>query len=136
MVQRNREAFSTAFTVSVDAADGITTGISAPDRSRTLSVLADPKAKAGDLVQPGHIFPLVAKNGGVLRRAGHTEAAVDLATMAGMEPAGVICEILNDDGTKARFAGTHGLRAPARLEDRHHRKPHPLSPGARETRGA
>ena len=101
MVQRNREAFSTNFTVSVDAANGISTGISAPDRAQTISILADPKSKAADLVQPGHIFPLVAKNGGVLRRAGHTEAAVDLASMAGMEPAGVICEILNDDGTMA-----------------------------------
>jgi len=116
MVQRNREAFSTNFTVSVDAAHGISTGISAPDRAHTLSILADPKSKAADLVQPGHIFPLVAKNGGVLRRAGHTEAAVDLASMAGMEPAGVICEILNDDGTMARlpqlieFAREHGLK--------------------------
>jgi 3,4-dihydroxy 2-butanone 4-phosphate synthase/GTP cyclohydrolase II len=116
MVQRNREAFSTNFTVSVDAAHGVTTGISASDRARAIAVLADPKSQADDLVQPGHIFPLIAKKGGVLRRAGHTEAAVDLATMAELEPAGAICEILNDDGTMARlpqlveFARLHGLK--------------------------
>jgi 3,4-dihydroxy 2-butanone 4-phosphate synthase/GTP cyclohydrolase II len=103
MVQKNRDAFSTNFTVSVDAAEGITTGISAPDRAKTIAVLANPQSKDGDLVQPGHVFPLIAKNGGVLRRAGHTEAAVDLAVMAGLEPAGVICEIMNDDGTMARL---------------------------------
>ncbi len=116
MVQKNRDAFSTNFTVSVDAAEGITTGISAPDRARTISILADPASKDGDLVQPGHVFPLIAKAGGVLRRAGHTEAAVDLAQMAGLEPSGVICEILNEDGTMARlpelvkFAKEHGLK--------------------------
>jgi 3,4-dihydroxy 2-butanone 4-phosphate synthase/GTP cyclohydrolase II len=116
MVKRNREAFSTNFTVSVDAAKGISTGISAPDRARTIEVLMNGASVESDLVQPGHIFPLIAKRGGVLRRAGHTEAAVDLAQMAGMEPAGVICEILNDDGTMARlpqllkFAKTHGLK--------------------------
>lgn len=116
MVQKNRDAFSTNFTVSVDAAVGITTGISAPDRAKTISVLANPASKDGDLVQPGHVFPLIAKNGGVLRRAGHTEAAVDLAQMAGLEPAGVICEIMNDDGTMARlpelvkFAKEHDLK--------------------------
>ncbi len=116
MVQRNREAFSTNFTVSVDAAKGVTTGISASDRARAIAILADPSSRADDLVQPGHIFPLVAKKGGVLRRAGHTEAAVDLATMAELEPAGVICEILNDDGSMARlpqlveFAKMHGLK--------------------------
>ena len=116
MVQKNRDAFSTNFTVSVDAATGISTGISAPDRARTISVLTNPESKEGDLVQPGHVFPLIAKNGGVLRRAGHTEAAVDLAQMAGLEPAGVICEIMNDDGTMARlpelvkFAKEHDLK--------------------------
>lgn len=116
MVQKNREAFSTNFTVSVDAAKGVTTGISASDRAKAISVLADPLSRADDLVQPGHIFPLIAKRGGVLRRAGHTEAAVDLATMADLEPAGVICEILNDDGSMARlpqlveFAHQHGLK--------------------------
>lgn len=116
MVQRTGDNFQTNFTVSVDAARGISTGISAPDRARTIEVLADPASRAADLVQPGHIFPLIAKNGGVLRRAGHTEAAVDLARMAQLEPAGVICEILNDDGTMARlpqlieFAREHHLR--------------------------
>ncbi|MEI6537080.1 MAG: bifunctional 3,4-dihydroxy-2-butanone-4-phosphate synthase/GTP cyclohydrolase II [Verrucomicrobiaceae bacterium] len=116
MVQRTGDTFQTNFTVSVDASKGVTTGISAPDRARTIEVLASLTSKAGDLVQPGHIFPLIAKNGGVLRRAGHTEAAVDLATMAGLEPAGVICEIMNDDGTMARlphlieFAREHHLK--------------------------
>lgn len=116
MVQRNRDTFSTNFTVSVDAAKDISTGISAPDRARTISILASPDSRGADLVQPGHIFPLVAKPGGVLRRAGHTEAAVDLATLAGLEPAGVICEIMSEDGTMARlpelvaFAKTHGLK--------------------------
>lgn len=103
MVQVNRESHKTAFTVSVDAAEGITTGISAFDRARTLSVLADPDAKPESLVQPGHIFPLRAKDGGVLERAGHTEAAVDLASLAGLHPSAAICEILNDDGTMARL---------------------------------
>ena len=116
MARKNRDAFSTNFTVSVDAAEGITTGISAPDRARTISVLTNPASKEGDLVQPGHVFPLIAKAGGVLRRAGHTEAAVDLAVLAGLEPAGVICEIMNDDGTMARlpelvkFAKEHDLK--------------------------
>ena len=116
MVQRNREAFATNFTVSVDAKKGISTGISAPDRAHTIKVLMDAASTEADLVQPGHIFPLIAKPGGVLRRAGHTEAAVDLAQMAGLEPAGVICEILNDDGTMARlpelikFAKEHALK--------------------------
>src|SRR5213078_1171683 len=99
----NREMYSTDFTVSVDAADGVTTGISAHDRARTIQVIANPISEPNDLVQPGHVFPLRAKDGGVLRRAGHTEAAVDLATMAGLQPAGVLCEILHDDGTMARL---------------------------------
>lgn len=103
MVQQNRESFSTNFTVTVDAAHGISTGISAADRAQTLCVLADPGSLATDLVQPGHIFPLIAKPGGVLRRAGHTEAAVDLATLAGLRPAGVICEIMNKNGAMARL---------------------------------
>jgi len=103
MVQQNREAMRTAFTVSVDAADGITTGISAFDRARTIQVLARADARPADLVQPGHVFPLCARPGGVLERAGHTEAAVDLAALAGLSPAAVICEILNDDGTMARL---------------------------------
>lgn len=103
MVPENRESQSTAFTVSVDAAEGITTGISAYDRAATVAVLASPESRPEQLVQPGHIFPLRAKDGGVLERAGHTEAAVDLASLAGLHPSGVICEILNDDGTVARL---------------------------------
>jgi 3,4-dihydroxy 2-butanone 4-phosphate synthase/GTP cyclohydrolase II len=116
MVKQNRDAFSTNFTASVDAAEGITTGISAPDRAKAIAVLANPSAKPEDLKQPGHTFPLIAKNGGVLRRAGHTEAAVDLARIAGLDPSGVICEIMSDDGTMSRlpelkvFAKEHGLK--------------------------
>ncbi|MCF6093482.1 bifunctional 3,4-dihydroxy-2-butanone-4-phosphate synthase/GTP cyclohydrolase II [Microaerobacter geothermalis] len=101
MVERNTDAHETAFTVSVDYKD-TTTGISASERSRTIRALIDPNSKAADFRRPGHIFPLIAKNGGVLRRAGHTEAAVDLARMCGASPAGVICEIMNEDGTMAR----------------------------------
>lgn len=103
MVQQNRESHGTAFTVSVDAAEGITTGISVHDRTATIRILADPNSTPDQLVQPGHIFPLRARPGGVLERAGHTEAAVDLASMAGLHPAAVICEILNEDGTCARL---------------------------------
>lgn len=103
MVQQNREAHRTAFTVSVDAAEGITTGISAFDRAHTIQLLANPATRSDELVQPGHIFPLCARPGGVLERAGHTEAAVDLAALAGLRPAAVICEILNEDGTMARL---------------------------------
>src|SRR6202451_3421703 len=103
MVQQNRESFRTDFQVSVDAARGISSGISAADRAATVCVMASPTAVPDDLVQPGHIFPLRAKSGGVLQRAGHTEAAVDLATLAGSRPIGVICEIMNDDGTMARL---------------------------------
>ena len=116
MVRRNTESHGTNFTVAVDAADGVTTGISAADRARTVQILANPLAEPRDLVRPGHILPLQAKQGGVLRRAGHTEAAVDLARLAGLEPAGVICEILNEDGTMARlpqlleFAEKHDLK--------------------------
>ncbi len=101
MSRRNTEALKTAFTISVDAAHGITTGISAADRARTVQILASPDSKPSELVKPGHIFPLQAADGGVLRRAGHTEAATDLATLAGLEPAGVICEIMHPDGTMA-----------------------------------
>ena len=116
MVAQNREMYRTDFTVSVDAARGVTTGISAQDRAATIKTIANPKSAPEDLVQPGHVFPLRAKDGGVLRRAGHTEAAVDLARMAGLQPAGVLCEILHDDGTMARlpelmeFRKKHGLR--------------------------
>ena len=115
-VQENRESYRTDFLVSVDAAKGITTGTSAHDRARTIQALVDPKAAPSDLVQPGHVFPLRAKSGGVLRRAGHTEASVDLARLAGLQPAGVICEILSADGSMARlpelmeFKARHGLR--------------------------
>jgi 3,4-dihydroxy 2-butanone 4-phosphate synthase / GTP cyclohydrolase II len=116
MVVQNREMYRTDFTVSVDASRGVTTGISAYDRATTILAIANPKSSPEDLVQPGHVFPLRAKDGGVLRRAGHTEAVVDLAGMAGLEPAGVLCEILHDDGTMARlpelmeFRKKHGLR--------------------------
>ncbi|MBL9201903.1 MAG: bifunctional 3,4-dihydroxy-2-butanone-4-phosphate synthase/GTP cyclohydrolase II [Opitutaceae bacterium] len=116
MVAVNRESLGTDFQVSVDAAKGITSGISAADRAKTVAVMAAPNSRPGDLVRPGHIFPLKAKPGGVLQRAGHTEAAVDLARLAGARPIGVICEIMNDDGTMARlpalqrFARRHRLK--------------------------
>lgn len=103
MVARNRESHRTDFTVSVDAAEGISTGISAYDRTRTIQLLANPSTSPEELVQPGHVFPLRARPGGVLERAGHTEAAVDLATLAGQPPMGVICELVNDDGTVQRL---------------------------------
>ncbi|MGD2294819.1 MAG: bifunctional 3,4-dihydroxy-2-butanone-4-phosphate synthase/GTP cyclohydrolase II [Candidatus Aminicenantes bacterium] len=103
MVADNTAAFQTAFTVSVDAKEGIATGISAYDRAKTIQVAIDPKATPSDLARPGHIFPLQAKNGGVLERAGQTEAAVDVARLAGLYPAGVICEIMNEDGTMSRM---------------------------------
>jgi 3,4-dihydroxy 2-butanone 4-phosphate synthase / GTP cyclohydrolase II len=112
----NASRHQTAFTVSIEARDGISTGISAHDRARTVQVAIDPGKSARDIVSPGHIFPLVARDGGTLVRAGHTEAAVDIARMAGLLPAGVICEIMNDDGTMARlpdlvkFAQFHGLK--------------------------
>ncbi len=116
MVKQNREIFGTDFQVSVDAAKGISTGISAADRARTIKIMADPTAVPEDLVQPGHVFPLRARPGGVLQRAGHTEAAVDLAKLAGCRPIGVICEIMSDNGTMARlpqllkFARRHRLK--------------------------
>ncbi len=116
MTQNNTESMGTAFTVSVDARSGVTTGISAYDRAATIGVLIDPISRPFDLVSPGHTFPLQAMEGGVLRRAGHTEAAVDLARMAGLQPAGVICEIMAEDGTMARlpvleeFAERHALK--------------------------
>jgi 3,4-dihydroxy 2-butanone 4-phosphate synthase/GTP cyclohydrolase II len=115
MAAHNTERMQTAFTVSVDAREGVSTGISAADRAHTISLLADPGTTSYDLVRPGHVFPLRAKPGGVLRRPGHTEAAVDLARLAGLRPAGVICEIVQEDGTMARlpellvFAERHGL---------------------------
>jgi 3,4-dihydroxy 2-butanone 4-phosphate synthase/GTP cyclohydrolase II len=102
MTDRNETPYGTAFTVSVEAREGVTTGLSAPDRSRTIQVAIDPSSRPDDLVQPGHVFPLRAREGGVLARAGQTEAAVDLARLAGLMPAGVVCEIMNEDGTMAR----------------------------------
>ena len=116
MAQRNGTQHGTAFTVSIEAATGVTTGISAADRARTIQAAVAKDAQPSDLVQPGHIFPLQAKDGGVLMRAGHTEAGCDLAAMAGLSPASVICEIMKDDGTMARlpdlevFAREHGLK--------------------------
>jgi len=116
MVTRNGTKHGTAFTVSIEAREGVTTGISAADRARTVQAAVARHAKATDLVQPGHIFPLQAQDGGVLMRAGHTEAGCDLSAMAGLTPASVICEIMNDDGTMARlpdlevFAQQHGLK--------------------------
>ncbi|MGI9102097.1 MAG: 3,4-dihydroxy-2-butanone-4-phosphate synthase [Terriglobales bacterium] len=116
MTAENTSQFGTAFCEAIDARDGVTTGISAYDRARTIQVAIDPRSRAGDLARPGHVFPLRARRGGVLVRAGQTEASVDLARLAGLVPAGVICEIMNEDGTMARvpdlvkFCGEHGLR--------------------------
>ncbi|MEZ4257336.1 MAG: 3,4-dihydroxy-2-butanone-4-phosphate synthase [Polyangiales bacterium] len=115
MVDENRSQRSTAFTVSIEAREGVTTGISAADRAQTVRAAVRPTAKPTDLVSPGHVFPLRARPGGVLQRSGHTEGAIDLARLAGFEPAGVICEIMKDDGTMARrddlevFGAKHGL---------------------------
>ena len=116
MARENRESMKTAFTVSIEAKEGVTTGISAHDRAHTIAVAIDPTKSADDIVSPGHVFPLVAREGGVLVRAGHTEASVDISRLAGLYPAAVICEIMNDDGTMARlpelvsFAQLHGLK--------------------------
>lgn len=116
MPQRNISRHQTAFTVSIEALDGVTTGISASDRARTVAVAIDPSKSAGDIVSPGHIFPLESREGGVLVRAGHTEAAVDISRLSGLNPSGVICEIMNEDGTMARmgdllnFAQFHNLK--------------------------
>ena len=116
MTEKNETPYGTAFTVSVEAREGVTTGISAPDRSHTIQVAIDPKTAPDDLVQPGHVFPLRARDGGVLARAGQTEAAVDLAQLAGLIPAGVVCEIMNDEGAMARvpelipYCERHGLK--------------------------
>jgi 3,4-dihydroxy 2-butanone 4-phosphate synthase / GTP cyclohydrolase II len=116
MAAKNESPFDTPFTMTIEARDGVTTGISAADRARTIQVAIDPQSSPRDLVQPGHIFPLKAKPGGVLERTGQTEAAVDLARLAGLNPAGVICEVMNDDGTMARvpdlerYCERHGLK--------------------------
>lgn len=130
MVNDNGTPYTTAFTVSVEAAQGVTTGISAADRATTILAAVAADAKPHDLVQPGHIFPLMAEPGGVLVRAGHTEAGCDLARLAGLEPAAVIVEILNEDGTMARrpdleaFAETHGLKIGTIADLIHHRVRH------------
>ena len=127
MVRDNRSPHGTAFTLSIEAAEGVTTGISAHDRARTVQAAVAKRAQPSDIVQPGHIFPLMAQNGGVLVRAGHTEAGCDLSQLAGCEPAAVICEILKDDGTMARlpdlveFAKTHGLKIGAIADLIHYR---------------
>jgi 3,4-dihydroxy 2-butanone 4-phosphate synthase / GTP cyclohydrolase II len=116
MAAKNESPLQTAFTISIEAREGVTTGISAHDRARTIQVAIDPRSRPEDLVQPGHVFPLKAKAGGVLERTGHTEAGVDLARLAGLIPAAVICEVMNDDGTMARvpdlvdYCGQHGLK--------------------------
>lgn len=116
MSPENSSRHQTAFTVSIEAREGVTTGISAADRAHTIQVAIDPAKNAADIGSPGHVFPLIAKDGGVLVRAGHTEAAVDIARLAGLNPSGVICEIMNDDGSMARlpellaFAAQHGLK--------------------------
>jgi 3,4-dihydroxy 2-butanone 4-phosphate synthase / GTP cyclohydrolase II len=132
MVEHNTESHRTAFTISVDLIEGTTTGISAADRAATLRALADPEENFSSFARPGHIFPLRAREGGVLKRAGHTEAAVDLARMAGLEPAGIICEIINDDGSMSRlpelieFSRKHNLLLSSIAElikyRRHHEK--------------
>ena len=115
MAAKNESSFETPFTVSIEAREGVTTGISAHDRAHTIQVAIDPESRPHDLVQPGHVFPLKSRAGGVLERAGQTEAAVDLARLAGLNPAGVICEVMNDDGTMARvpelveYCARHGL---------------------------
>ncbi|MEK7245927.1 MAG: 3,4-dihydroxy-2-butanone-4-phosphate synthase, partial [Pseudomonadota bacterium] len=116
MARHNASRHQTAFTVSIEAHEGVTTGISASDRARTIAVAIDPGKGPADIATPGHVFPLEARDGGVLVRAGHTEAAVDIARLAGLNPAGVICEVMNEDGTMARvpdlvaFAQRHNLK--------------------------
>ena len=116
MQRRNSKGFGTAFTVSIEAREGVTTGISAADRAATVRAAIDPERGPDDIATPGHVFPIVARDGGVLARAGHTEAAVDIARLAGLRPAGVICEIMNEDGTMARrsqlveYCRSHGLK--------------------------
>ena len=130
MARDNKAQFGTAFTVSIEAAEGVTTGISAHDRARTIQAAVAANAKASDIVQPGHIFPIMARPGGVLVRAGHTEAGCDLATLAGLSPASVICEIMSEDGSMARlpelreFAAQHGLRIGTIADLIHYRSQH------------
>ena len=132
MVRESEDRHGTNFTVSIEAATGVTTGISAQDRARTVQAAVAPGARPEDLRQPGHVFPLMARPGGVLTRAGHTEAGCDLARLAGFEPAAVIVEILNEDGTMARRPELERFAAGARPRDRHDRRPDPLPPGQGE----
>ena len=136
MVSHNTARLQTAFTVSIEARDGVTTGISAADRAHTIQVAIDRDATPEDLVQPGHVFPLMARPGGVLERTGQTEAGVDLARLAGLMPAGVICEIMNDDGTMARMPRPRAVRAPPRPQDRDGGRPHQVPPPQREAGAA
>jgi 3,4-dihydroxy 2-butanone 4-phosphate synthase/GTP cyclohydrolase II len=110
MVASNQDRHRTDFAISVDAAQGVTTGISAADRTQTIRIIGDPEARPEQLVRPGHVFPLRARPGGVLERPGHTEAAVDLAKLAGLHPSGVLCELMNDDGTVARMDSIVGFK--------------------------
>ena len=122
MVPHPKDSYKTAWAISIDASEGVTTGISAHDRAHTVNLASDPNAKSSDFIQPGHVFPLRAQGGGVLVRAGHTEACVDLMNLAGLPPVGIICEIMNDDGTMARtselmkFAKDHGLNINSRSD--------------------
>jgi 3,4-dihydroxy 2-butanone 4-phosphate synthase/GTP cyclohydrolase II len=130
MARDNKAQFGTAFTVSIEAAEGVTTGISAHDRARTIQAAVNAQAKPSDIVQPGHIFPIMARPGGVLVRAGHTEAGCDLASLAGLTPASVICEIMSEDGSMARlpelkqFAASHGLKVGTIADLIHYRSQH------------
>lgn len=140
MVQANGSGYGTKFTVSIEAATGVTTGISAADRARTVQAAAGLNATSADIVQPGHIFPLMAEPGGVLHRAGHTEAACDFARLAGLDPSGVICEVMNDDGTMARrpdlekFAEEHGLKIGTIADLIHYRMVHEQTVACESTR--
>ena len=133
MVASNDAPLGTAFTVTVDVKHGLTTGISAEQRCNTVRALANGNMGADDFVRPGHVFPLIAKDGGVLMRSGHTEAAVDLCKLAGLPPVGVICELANDDGTVMKGPQIDGLRRAARPQARLGGRPHRLPAGARDS---
>ena len=132
MAAKNEAPLQTAFTVTIEAAGGVSTGISAHDRAHTIQVAIDPSSGPRDIVVPGHMFPLRAKEGGVLERTGHTEASVDLARLAGLTPAGVICEVMNDDGTMARVPDLIPYCEQPRPEDDHRRRPDRLPAPHRE----
>ena len=136
MVSETHREHRTNFTLSIEAAEGVTTGISAHDRAHTVITAVKPNARPEDLRQPGHIFPVMAQPGGVLTRAGHTEAGCDLARLAGLDASAVIVEIMNDDGTMARRPDLEAFAEPARAQDRHHRRPDPLPAAAGALGGA